>query len=184
MLLLGVGDLPKLLATPGPVDGEPPTRFRPGLLSVVRKSNSTGACPELELVAVPFTATRELVDTGTAAAPGVKPSPVAALDVGKMGVVRYTFDSGGREAGTDEETKTRPLGPLPIDPLVDVVDVGMMGLVVEAAMGLARETVEAEPDVPGSLLLFSGLETPGLLARPLLGRALDDVRAIGFTDGG
>jgi hypothetical protein len=184
MLLLGVGDLPKLLANPDPVFGDPLTRFSPGLLSVVRKSKRTGACPGLEPFAVPFELTREPVDNGTAAPFEVKPSPVVAFEVGKMGVVRYTLKSGGREAGTDDETRTRPLGPtFPTDPFVEVVEVGIMGRVVEAAMGLASETGAGFVEL-GSLLWFRGLETPGLLAMPTLVRLLDiSDRPMGFAAG-
>lgn len=169
--------------------GEPLTLFKPGLLSVVRKSKRTGACPGLELVvvAVPLPVlTRDVVDNGTAAPFEVNPSAVEALDVGKMGVVRYTLRSGGREAGTEEETRTRPLGPtFPTDPLVEVVEVGMMGRVVEATIGLARDTVDAGVAAPGSLLWFRGLETPGLLAMPTLVRLLDaSDRPMGFEIGG
>lgn len=108
---------------------------------MVRKSKRTGACPGLEPFAVPFELSRDPVDKGTAAPFEVKPSPVDVFDVGNMGVVRYTLRSGGREAGTDDETRTRPLGPaFPIEPLVEVVEVGMMGRVVEEAMGLASDT--------------------------------------------
>lgn len=63
MLLLGVGDLPKLLARPEPMFGEPLGRcFRPGLLSVVRKSNRTGAWPGLELEGGPLPIVREVVN--------------------------------------------------------------------------------------------------------------------------
>lgn len=122
--------------------GDPLGRcFNPGLLSVVRKSNRTGACPELELDTDPFPMAREVVETGTAVVPDVRPKPVAALEVGRIGVVRYTFDRGGRDAGTDEETRTRPFGPMvDIEPFVDVVEFGMIGRVVEPGIGFASDT--------------------------------------------
>lgn len=112
------------------------------------------------------------------------PNPVAALEVGKIGVVRYTFDSGGRDAGTEDETRTRPLGPtVDIDPLVEVVEFGMIGRVVDAGIGFARDTGAAFCTLLEVLLLFRGLETPGLLPRLFRGLPLDIpvVRLIGFA---
>lgn len=181
---LGVGDLPKLLARPEPMFGEPLGRcLRPGLLSVVRKSNNTGAFPELELDADPLPMARDVVEAGAPGEPEI-PKPVAELEVGRIGVVRYTFIRGGRDAGTEDDTKTRPLGPtVDIDPFVDVVEFGMIGRVVDAGIGFARETGTAFCAVPESLLLLRGLETPGLLLRPFraLPFGIPDVRLMGLA---
>lgn len=130
---------------------------------------------------------RYVLDPGAAGTPGISPKPAAALDVGRIGVVRYTFDNGGREAGTEEDTSTLPFGPtLPLGALdVEVVDVGTMGRVVDAGVGLANGAVDTTFGAPGSLLLFNGLGTPGLFADPLTDRAFGTpgARLMGFTDG-
>lgn len=127
------------------------------------------------------------LDAETAGIPGVRPRPAAALDVGKIGVVRYTFDNGGRDAGTDEDTSILPLDPtLPVDALdVEVVDVGTMGRVVDAEVGLAEGIADTAFGAPGSLLLFNGLGTPGLFADPLtdLPFGMPEALLIGFTAG-
>jgi hypothetical protein len=153
-------------------------------LSVVRKSNKTGAWPGLELDTDPFPMTRDVVETGIAAVPDVSPKPVAALDVGRIGVVRYTLDRGGRDAGTEEETKTRPFGPMvDIDPFVEVVEFGMIGRVVDPGIGFASDTGAAPCGVVESLLLLRGLDTPGLLPRLFRGLPFDIpvVRLMGFA---